>query len=431
LKKVCMFGLGFVGLPLALSFSLRGCEVMGVDIDEQLVNELNDGHTHHLEAYEGKPIRELLKGQLASGRFRATTDGRAAMQACDNIIVTVGIPVEGNSHDMTPLVEVFRTVGQGLKKGDLVLVRSTVIPGTTRDIVLPILEEESGLQAGEDFYLAYSSERIAEGKAFHEFEHMPAALAGFNPVSGEKAFELMSIVTRAPIYLASAMEVVEASKVMENISRDVDVAMVNEFTRFCKAMGIDIFEVITVANTHQRVNLLTPGPGVGGYCLPNALFYLLPKAEELGVNLSLLSTARRVNEDMPGYVASLVLRNLPVAPNKAKIVALGLAMKDYSNDDRMSPALFVVERLQEAGCTVAGYDPAVPHQYDFKVDSLEEAVKGAHGIVVLARQNGIDFMQLARFKELMAQDGQLFIVDTKNLYEPEYVHNHGFKLERL
>ncbi len=431
MKKVCMFGLGFVGLPLALSFAMRGCQVTGVDIDEKLVADLNQGLTHHLEAYEGKGIQEILRHQIDQGRFQAVTDGQAAMKACDHIIVTIGIPVESHKHDMRPLIEVCHTVGAGLKAGDLVLIRSTVIPGTTRDLILPILEKESGLQAGIDFDLAYSSERIAEGRAFHEFEHMPAALAGINPASTQKAFDLMSIVTRAPIAQASCMEVVEASKVMENISRDVDIAMVNEFARFCKAMGIDIFEVVAVANTHQRVNLLNPGPGVGGYCLPNALFYLLPKADEIGVSLNLLSAARQVNEEMPRYVADLVLRNLKVAPSQAQIAVLGLAMKDYSNDDRMSPALFVIEALQNSGCTVKSFDPAVPSRYDFKVDSLEEAVKDAHGIVLLTLQHGIDFMNLDRLMELMSKDGQPFIVDTKNFYDPQLVWEKGFRLERL
>jgi nucleotide sugar dehydrogenase len=431
MRRVAVFGLGFVGLPLALSFSMRGCEVTGVDIDEELFEELNQGQSHHLEVYEGRSLVEILREQLAAGRFRAVSDGRAAMQECDNIIVTVGIPVEGNQHDMKPLIDVCHTVGQGLKKGDLVLIRSTVIPGTTRDVILPILEQESGLKAGSDFYLAYSSERIAEGRAFHEFEHMPAALAGLNEECSQRAFELMSMVTKAPIMQASAMEVVETSKVMENISRDVNIAISNEFARFCKNMGIDVFEVIAVANTHQRVNLLTPGPGVGGYCLPNALYYLLPKARELDVGLPLLQTARQVNDEMPRYVADLVLRNLPVAPAQARIAALGLAMKDYSNDDRMSPALAVIAALEKAGCQVRAYDPAVPNFYPFKVDSLEEAVKGAHGIVVLTRQHELDEVDFKVFKGLMADEVQPFIVDTKNVYDPEVARQHGFRLERL
>ncbi len=431
MKKVCVFGLGFVGLPLALSFAMQGCTVTGVDIDEQLVADLNDGITHHLEAYESKGIQQILNEQIAQGRFRAVTDGLEAIKDCKNIIVTIGIPVENHQTDILPLLKVCETVGEGLKPDDLVLIRSTVIPGTTREIILPLLERVSGLKAGVDFDLAYSSERIAEGRAFYEFEHMPAALSGINSGSAQKALELMSVVTKAPITLASSMEVVEAAKVMENISRDVDIAMVNEFTRFCKAMHIDVFEVIQVANTHQRVNLLTPGPGVGGYCLPNAFFYLSPKADELGVSLDLLKTARRVNEEMPRYVAALVLRNLPVAPAQAAVAVLGLAMKDFSNDDRMSPAYSVIKALQEAGCKVKAFDPAVPAEYDFKVNSLQEAVAGAHGIVLLARQNDIDFLNLDLLAELMSREGQPFIVDTKNFYDPQLVQEKGFKLERL
>lgn len=241
----------------------------------------------------------------------------------------------------------------------------------------------------------------------------------------------MSIVTKAPITQASCMEVVEASKVMENVSRDVDIAMVNEFARFCKAMGVDIFEVVAVANTHQRVNLLNPGPGVGGYCLPNALFYLLPKADEMGVSLNLLTAARRVNEEMPRYVADLVLRNLSTAPSEAQIAVLGMAMKDYSNDDRMSPALSVIEALQQAGCTVRAFDPAVPSLYDYKVDSLEAALKDAHGIVLLTLQHGIDCMNLDLMMELMSRDAKPFIVDTKNFYDPRLLWEKGFHLERI
>lgn len=429
MKNVAVFGLGFVGLPLALSFAMRGCKVVGVDVDPVLVEELNEGITHHLEEYRGKGIQDILREEIAEGRFRATLDCQKAMAVCDHIVVTVGIPVSEGKHDLTPLVTVCRSIAQGLKKGDLVLIRSTVIPGTTRDVLLPILEE-SRLAAGRDFFLAYCSERIAEGRAFYEFESMPAALAGIDEASAAKAEELIAIVTKAPIIKASKIEVVETAKVIENISRDVDIAMVNEFARFTRAMGLNIFEVVQVANTHQRVNLLTPGPGVGGYCLPNALYYLLPKARELGLELPLLTTARRVNDEVPRQVAALALRNLMVPPREATLAVLGLAMKDYSNDDRISPATEVIRYLLEAGCRVKAYDPAVPSPYPFKVGSLEEALQGAHGVLVLAKQHGIDYRNLSLFKEKMA-GCRPFIVDTKNIYKPEEVAELGFHLETL
>jgi nucleotide sugar dehydrogenase len=429
MKKVCMFGLGFVGLPLALSFAMRGCQVIGVDVDESLVNDLNQGITHHLEAYGSKPIQEILHEELAAGRFKATTDPAVAMQTCDNIVVTVGIPVTDGSHDMSYITDVSRSIAQGLKPGDLVLIRSTVIPGTTRNLILPILEE-SGLKAGTDFYLAYSSERIAEGKAFHEFENMPAALSGLNQESTDRAYDLISIVTKADIIKGSQMEVVETAKVMENVSRDVDIAMSNEYARFAKALGIDIFEVVKVANTHQRVNLLTPGPGVGGYCLPNAVYYLLPKARELGVELALLTTARRINDQVPAFVAGLALKNLPVPPAQARLAVLGIAMKDYSNDDRISPPIDIIKILLNAGCQVAAYDPAVPSTYPFKVNSLAEALEGSHGVLVLARQHGINYHDLPLFQAKLIGPAP-FIVDTKNIYQRAEVEAHGLKLETL
>lgn len=428
--NVAIFGLGFVGLPLALSYAIRGCNVFGVDVDNNLVNELNEGKTHHLEKYHETPIQKVLADQLENGRFRATTDAAEALQKCNYFIMTVGIPVVGGGHDMSHVESCSRTIAAGLKKGDLVLVRSTLVPGMTREYIKPILEE-TGLKAGEDFYLAYSSERIAEGKAFDEFENMPTLIAGINEESAQKAAGLMSIVTKADLHIASAIEVVESAKVMENISRDVNIAMVNEFARFCESLGISVFEVIKVANTHKRVQLLVPGPGVGGYCIPNALHYLSPKADELGVQLRLLRTARRINEDVPGFVVSLVTKHLPVPANQAKVAVLGIAMKDYSSDDRLSPALEVIKLMELSGIKVAAFDPAVPTKHDYKVETLEEAVQDAHAVVVLAKQEGIGYNNFKLLKNLMSKQGTPIIVDTKNLYNKDEVEEQGFIIEAI
>ncbi|HWI54909.1 MAG TPA: nucleotide sugar dehydrogenase [Desulfobacteria bacterium] len=428
--KVAVFGLGFVGLPLALSYAIRGCSVVGVDVDENLVGQLNQGITHHLERYHETPIQEVLANQLENGRFRATTNAKEALNECTYFIMTVGIPVVNGGHDFSHVESCSRTIASGLKKGDLVLVRSTLVPGMTREFIKPILEE-TGLFAGKDFYLGYSSERIAEGKAFDEFENMPTLISGINEESAQKAASLMGVVTKAELHIASAIEVVESAKVMENISRDVNIAMVNEFARFSEALGISVFEVIKLANTHKRVKLLIPGPGVGGYCIPNALHYLTPKADELGVQLRLLKTARRINEDVPAFVVSLVTKHLPVPANQAKVAVLGIAMKDYSSDDRLSPALNVIELMQLSGIDVRAFDPAVPTVHDFTVNSLEEAVQDAHAIVVLAKQDGIGYNNFKLFERLMSKQGAPLIVDTKNLYNREDVEQNGFILESL
>lgn len=428
-RKIAIFGLGFVGLPLALSFALRGCQVTGIDVDEQLVNNLSQGITHHLESYRGTPIQKILKEQLTAGRFRATTDPAPALASCDDIIVTVGAPVVHGIPDLTPLRNAVTAIAKGLRPGQLVLIRSTLTPGTTQRVLRPILEA-SGLKAERDFYLAYAAERIAEGRAFEEFENMPTAACGVGPLSLQRAKETLGVVTRAELVEASSIEVGETAKILENLARDVDIALVNEFTHFTKALGIDIFEVVKVANTHTRVNLLLPGPGVGGYCVPNALYYLLPRALEANVNLRLFPLARQINDETPFRVAGLVLKNLPVPPARAKVAVLGIAMKDYSNDDRLSPAYTVIKALQAAGVQVAAFDPAVSKRYPFSAATLEETLQGTHGIAILARQRGIDYQNLALFRKLMSEEGP-FIVDTRNVYDRQTVEKAGFHLETL
>lgn len=428
-EQVAVFGLGFVGLPLALSFAMRGTKVVGVDIDTKLIKELSQGITHHLEAYQGETIQDILQKQINSGKFQATADPSYALEQCSSYIVTVGIPVVEGTGYMGHLESVSKTIAKGLKKGDLVVIRSTVVPGTVRNFIQPILEE-SGLKAGIDFHLGYASERIAEGKAFDEFENMPTLVSGVNEASAKATEALLKIVTKAEIVIASSIEVVETSKVLENLSRDINIAMVNEFARFTKDMGIDIFEVIQVANTHKRVNLLYPGPGVGGYCIPNAFYYLKPKADDLNIELKLSAAARAINSDTPNRVARMAIDKLTVPAVDAKICILGMAMKDYSSDDRMSPALEVIKNLQTQGVKVSVYDPAIPQNHDYLTDTIEEALKDAHGIIVLAKQEGIDFGNLDKFKALMCAD-KPFIIDTRNVYKKDRIEAAGFVFEGL
>ncbi|OUM84156.1 MAG: nucleotide sugar dehydrogenase [Bacillus thermozeamaize] len=420
-ERVAVIGLGYIGLPLSLSFAMKGTPVIGVDTNAALVEEINRGITHHLESYAGKGIRQILQEELQSGRFRATTDYSEAIPGSLAIVVTVGIPIQSGDPDTSYLRSAMSSIGQYLEPGQVVIIRSTVIPGMTGGMLRQILEETSGLVAGEDFDLAYCSERIAEGKAFEEFESMPAVLAGVNGRSAAAAEAIIAkVTTRAPIYRASDMMVVEASKVFENVSRDVNIAMVQEFARFTEALGIDIHEVIRVANTHKRVNLLTPGPGVGGYCLPNALYYLLPKAEEMNVPLHLLRLARQINDSIPGLLVEQVnlwAQKRQRRPQDVRVTVLGIAMKDYSSDDRISPPLETIRLLQQEGYQVKAYDPAVPTQYPYKVADFTEAVRGADVIMILARQAEIPFDRIAEWRSLAAE--QLFVVDTRNVYQAE------------
>jgi UDP-N-acetyl-D-mannosaminuronic acid dehydrogenase len=411
--NIAVIGLGFIGLPLSLSYARKGANVVGLDVSEVLVKEINEGKSHHLEYFEGKSLAQILQEQIAAGRFTATTSYEEAAAKVDNYIITVGIPVKDGDPEMRYLIAACESLAKVLKKGDTVILRSTVIPGTTEELVVPLLEK-SGLTAGEDFYLAYASERIAEGRAFEEFIHMPLAMGGINEASAQRAHDVLTFVTEAEVTI-SDIKVVETSKVIENVQRDVNIAMVQQFARFAEKAGIDTFELIRVANTHTRVNLLTPGPGVGGYCLPNALYYLLPKAKELGVHLDLLETARQINDSVPRVLVQMVgeeLKKQNKTLSGSKVAVLGLAMKDFSNDDRISPPHHLVQLLQEAGATVAAYDPAVPNSYDYKVSSLTDALKDADALVYVTVQE--EFLEIDWNEAIGQMKENPVILDGKN-----------------
>ncbi|ABP67938.1 GDP-mannose 6-dehydrogenase [Caldicellulosiruptor saccharolyticus DSM 8903] len=426
MNNVCVIGLGYVGLPLALSFAMKGYKVYGVDSNPELISELQRGETHHLESYKGRTIQEILKDHLQNGNFIPMLDYKEAMQACDDIIVTVPIPVYGGKPYYEYLISCAKEIKNNLRKNQLIVLRSTVVPGTTRNVFLPILEE-SGLKCGKDFYLAYASERIAEGRAFEEFENMPTALAGFCEVSTKRAVDLIKVICKEEVVVASSVEVVETAKVLENLQRDINIAMVNEFERFTKAMNLDIFEVIKVANTHKRVNLLYPGPGVGGFCIPNAFYYLNAKAEEMGVELKLSKTARLFNQGIPAYISDLVIKTIEKYGAKKKVAVLGIAMKDYSSDDRLSPALEIIEILRQRGVEVKAFDPAVKKEYDFKVKSFTEALEDVEVVLILARQHGIEFDKIFEY----IPPSRAIVIDTRDVFTQQDAKEKGFILEKI
>lgn len=456
-KGIAVTGLGFIGLPLALSFAMRGVRVVGIDVIPELIRDINAGVSHHLERYKGRSLPEILAEQLESGRFHATDDYVEASQAVDTYIVTVGIPVFGGVPDYAYLDGACQSIGSVLKKGDTVIIRSTVIPGTTEDHVLPILEEESGLVAGEDFHLAYASERIAEGRAFEEFENMPLAYGGVTQAAADRARDILTIVTKAEV-TQSTIKTVETAKVVENIQRDVNIAMVQQFASFANKFGIDTNELIRVANTHTRVNLLTPGPGVGGYCLPNAFYYIEPKAHELGLSLDLLHIARIINDQVPRRIVERVEATFAgdlakgnsdaandmaddfdewneekvVSPLKGKKIAvLGLAMKDYSNDDRISPPIDLVKILLDKEAKVAAYDQAVVTKYDFKHDNLETCLRGAEALIILTMQEEFrDYKWAGIIKLMLSQASPITVFDAKGVITEDILANQMTEAER-
>lgn len=419
MREIAVIGQGFIGLPLALSFSMNQSKVYGVDVNKELIKDINNGVTHHKEKFNELTIQEILNNELQTKRFSAITSILDLPESVDTYIITVGIPVKGDELVTGPIESVASDLSKKLKKGDTVILRSTVIPGFTNEIFKPMLER-SGLKAGEDFYLAYASERIAEGKAFKEFVEMPLVIGGVNHKSALKAEDVLTIVTKAQTHIASAIEIVEMSKVIENAQRDVNIALVQQYATMARKMGIDPRELIQMANTHTRVNLLTPGPGVGGYCLPNAFHYLVPKAKELGIldDLSISREARFYNDQIPKFIVNSVeelLNKLGKKLNESKVVVFGLAMKDFSNDDRISPPVYISEILSKKAGTVKAYDPAVPTYYSFKEEDPYEAVKDADVLLVLCEQEEMKSLDYLKIRESMKKDA--FVFDTKHFFK--------------
>jgi len=298
-----------------------------------------------------------------------------------------------------------------------VLIRSTVVPGTTQNRCKSLLEEISGYKTGLEIFLAYVPERIAEGKAFEEFETMPTLIGASDIISQQKAAEIIQINSKAEIIISDSPTAVETSKVLENLQRDANIAIAQEFARFAEAAGMNIFEVIHLANTHKRVNILNPGPGVGGYCIPNAFYYLNARAQELGLSLPLLELARKQNDQLPDWICKKtveLLRQNGKELNHCKIAIAGLAMKDFSPDDRLSPAIDICTKLMQSGAAVAAFDSNVSSQYPFKVESFTEAVRDADALLILNRL----FEGFDPVPGIASMASRPVIMDTKNIIDP-------------
>jgi len=268
-KKLAVVGLGYVGLPLALTYALDGFQVFGVDIDPRRIASINTSSLSMREDFDGVPVNDVLRRCLADGSLTVTSKFDDLPKGVSTFIITVGIPID---HawvlDMSMLTGACTELGKLLKKGDLVICRSTVPVGTTRGLVLSTLERESGLVAGMDFDLAYSSERIAEGRAYDEFRHMPLVVGGINGRSLDRATQVLGAVNSEPVFKASSIELVEAAKMFENAQRDVNIAVADQLARFANRFGIPTWELVEACNTHSRVRILMPGIGVGGTASP-------------------------------------------------------------------------------------------------------------------------------------------------------------------
>ena len=364
--RIGIIGLGYVGLPLAVAFAEAGCDVVGLDLDSKKVEGLNGGRSY-IEDVPSEALAPL------AGKLRATSDYEDLAE-CDAVIICVPTPLsDSREPDLGPLEASARALAQVLRSGQLVVLESTTYPGTTRDRLLPILET-SGLTAGSDFHLAFSPERIDPGRTDYTVRTTPKLVGGVTEASTERARDLYAQICDTVIVLSSP-EAAELSKLLENIFRSVNIALVNELAQLCDRLGIDVWEVVEAASSKPFGFMrFDPGPGMGGHCLPVDPFYLAFRARQLDFYPEFIELAGKVNQAQPGFCVERIERALngvrkPV--NGSRILVLGVSYKGGVGDVRESPALKIIGRLQDLGAEVSYHDSFVPELPGHGLSSVE------------------------------------------------------------
>ncbi|OYU85095.1 MAG: UDP-N-acetyl-D-galactosamine dehydrogenase [Flavobacterium sp. BFFFF2] len=374
--KIAVIGLGYVGLPLARLFATK-FPVIGFDINQQRISELNAGKDLTLEVEDDVLQKVLVQGPNSEQGLYCSFN-LDDIRDCNYYVITVPTPVDKNNRpDLTPLYKSSETVGKVLSKGDIVIYESTVYPGVTEDECIPVLERISGLKFNVDFFAGYSPERINPGDKEHTVEKILKVTSGSTPEIGIKVNELYRSVITAGTHLAPTIRVAEAAKVIENSQRDINIAFVNELAKIFNLLGIDTHAVLEAAGT--KWNFLPFKPGlVGGHCIGVDPYYLAQKAQEVGYHPEIILAGRRLNDSMGEYVASQVIKLMikkGITINKAEILMLGITFKENCPDVRNTKIVDVVAALNEYGVNITIYDPwakssEVEHEYGLKTTAV-------------------------------------------------------------
>ena len=426
-QKICVLGLGYIGLPTASTFATHGIQVIGVDVNRRVLETLKNGGIHIHEP----GLRTVVEAAIKSGKLTVSEKPEEA----DAFLIAVPTPFypdktgEHNGEpyklaDMRAVTSATEAILPYLRKGNLVVLESTSPPRTTVDLVQPILER-TGLKAGSDFHLAYSPERVLPGQILRELIENARVIGGVTPESAQAGSELYATFVKGEI-IQTDSTTAEMVKIMENTTRDVNIAIANEFARLADRFGVDVWEAIQLANLHPRINILSPGPGVGGHCISVDPWFFVEAAPDL---TPLIYTARKVNDEQPHFVMSLLQKALGSLKGK-KVAALGLAYKPDVDDLRESPAAEVAHLLLDAGADVRAFEP-------FKPDgiagipmsaSFEETLKDADAILLLVRHTQFCAMKPS---EVTSLTSARVVVDVVNAWNADVWKEAGFQIFRL
>jgi nucleotide sugar dehydrogenase len=424
---ISIIGLGYVGLPTAVYFAEKGFKVYGVDKVVRIVNGLNKGVSHLNEL----GLDERIKEAVEHNRFYCTNDTIEAVSNSDIVLIIVPTPITKDKEpDLSYVVSAAEDISKSLKKGQLIVLESTVYPGVTDDIVKPILEF-SGLNAGVDFGLAYCPERYNPGDTKHTIDNVNRVVGGITKEWAEITKEVYSYVIKARIDTVSDIKTAEAAKVIENIQRDLNIALMNELALIFEKMGIDVIEVIKAASTKWNFNVYYPGAGVGGHCLPVDPYYLVSKAREFGYHSKVITAGREINDYMPHHIFELLrdaLNDMERSVKNSKIAVLGFSYKENVGDVRETPVEHFVTELVKRGAIVTVVDPYVDEKYikSFGVSyskDIYDSLKEADAFVVMTSHNIFKDMDLDKAKKLMNNP---LVIDGRRIFEKYKMNQKGF-----
>jgi UDP-N-acetyl-D-glucosamine dehydrogenase len=430
--RVGVIGLGYVGLPLATEFAGKGLKATGFEVDESKVARINAG-----ESYIGDVDSSLVKEMVEAGRLSATTDFDT-LKDCDAIIICVPTPLRKTKEpDVSFILAAADEIKKRLRRGQLVILESTTYPGTTDEVLLPMLEE-TGLKLDEDFLLAFSPERVDPGNPQFQTHNIPKVVGGVTDDSTEVAALLYAQIVNE-VHSVSSARVAEAAKLLENTFRAVNIGMANEMARLCYALNIDTWEVIRAAATKPFGFMpFYPGPGIGGHCIPLDPHYLSWKARQHGFDSRFIGLAEEVNSRMPEHVMQLVsdgLNDDRKAMKGARVLLLGVAYKKDIDDVRESPALSIIDRLRSKGCEVQYHDPfvrevrfddahaAVNSEPLSSVELTDEEIKAADCVVIVTDHSQVDYRRVIDLAQL--------VVDTRNALNGELRKGSAARIIRL
>jgi UDPglucose 6-dehydrogenase/UDP-N-acetyl-D-galactosamine dehydrogenase len=408
-KTVCVVGLGYVGLPLAQAFA-EHLQTIGYRRDQKAVDALN---------------------RTPGNKIEATTDA-ARIKEADFVIIAVPTPVtKAKDPDMEPVISASETVGKNLKRGAIVVMESTVYPGVTEDIMVPILERESGMKCGKDFKVGYSPERINPGDEEHTLPNIYKIVSGMDKQSLDDLSELYGLVTN--VYRAPTIKTAEAAKVIENVQRDLNIALMNELSMIFARLGLDTEEVLKAAGTKWNFHYYRPGM-VGGHCIPVDPYYLVQKAKELGYHPQVILAGRSINDGMPKYVAEMAVKGLNKVgkPIKgSKVLIMGLTYKEDVADIRESPVENMVHELKEYDVEVYGYDPLLPDSVirHFGAKPLPKLDKKMDAVIIAVAHAPFKRMSVPEIRSLM--NGKPVLVDVRGMVDRDAAEKNGIYYRKL